>query len=81
MGEYLKPMRHLLEIEREHGGVFHFRVEHRPIERYFRAFERAGLAVSALREPRPSDELVAELPEFANIQRVPNFLHFLARRV
>ena len=81
MGEYLKPMRHVLDIERSDGGIFRFRLEHRPIERYFRAFEAAGLAVTALREPRPSDELAAERPEFANTLRVPNFLHLLARHV
>ena len=80
MGEYLKTMRHVLDIERSDGGIFRFRVEHRPIERYFRAFEAAGLAVTALREPRPSDELAEAHPEFVNPQRVPSFLHLLARR-
>ena len=79
MGEYLKTMRHVLDIERRAGGIFRFRLEHRPIEQYFRAFEAAGLVVAALREPRPSEELVAERPEFANQVRVPNFLHLLAR--
>ena len=80
MGEYLKPMQHVLDVERSDGGIFHLRVEHRPIERYFRAFEAAGLAVTSLREPRPSDELAEAHPEFANLQRVPNFLHLLASR-
>jgi SAM-dependent methyltransferase len=79
MGEYLKTMQHVLDVERRRGGIFHLRVEHRPIERYFRAFEAAGLAVTALREPRPSDELAEAEPEFVNTQRVPNFLHLLAR--
>jgi SAM-dependent methyltransferase len=81
MGEYLKTMQHVLDVERRRGGIFHLRVEHRPIERYFRAFEAAGLAVTALREPRPSDELAEADPEFVNTQRVPNFLHLLARHV
>jgi SAM-dependent methyltransferase len=81
MGEYLKTMRHVLDIERRDGGIFRFRLEHRPIDRYFQAFEAAGLAVTALREPRPSDELAAERPEFARALRVPPFLHLLARRV
>ena len=79
MGEYLKEMRHELEMERRTGGIFRFRVEHRPLERYFRAFVAAGLVVETLREPRASDELVAEHPDFANAQRVPNFLHVVAR--
>jgi len=41
--------------------------------------ESAGLAVSALREPRPSDELAASGSDFANQQRVPGFLHLVAR--
>jgi SAM-dependent methyltransferase len=80
MGEYLKPMRHLLDFERRDGSTFRFRLEHRPIEHYFRAFESAGLVVTGLREPRPNDVLAAERPEFANAQRVPNFLHLVARQ-
>jgi SAM-dependent methyltransferase len=79
MGEYRKPMRHVLDMTRPNGEPFCFRVEHRPMEDYSRAFEAAGLAITALREPRPSNELVAERPEFANYQRVPNFLHIRAQ--
>ena len=34
MGEYAKAMRHVLDIERRDGGIFRFRLEHRPIEQY-----------------------------------------------
>lgn len=78
MGEYLKTMRHVLDMQRHDGGIFRFRIEHRPIEHYFRAFEAAGLAVTALREPRPSDDLAESHPEFVNPQRVPSFLHLFA---
>ena len=78
MGEYLKTMRHVLDIKRRDGEIFKFRLEHRPIESYFRACEAAGLAVTALREPRPSEELAAEHPEFERALRVPPFLHWLA---
>ena len=74
MGEYLKTMRHVLDIERRDGGIFRFRLEHRPIEQYFRAFEAAGLAVTALREPRPSEELAAEQPGVR--ERAYGFRHF-----
>jgi SAM-dependent methyltransferase len=80
MGEYAKPMRHVLDVQRGNSQVFHLRVEHRPLEQYFRAFEGAGLAVTSFREPRPSDALVAAEPELANQQRVPSFLHLVARR-
>lgn len=79
MGEYRTAMRHVLDITRTNGQVFRFRVQHRPMEHYSRAFEEAGLAITALREPRPSDELVARRPEFADFQRVPDLLHVLAR--
>ena len=81
MGEYRTAMRHVLDVERMNGETFRFRVEHRPLEDYSRAFETAGLAISALREPRPGDDVVSERPEFANYQRVPNFLHVRARRI
>jgi SAM-dependent methyltransferase len=81
MGEYARPMRHLLEIERKHGGTFSFRIEHRPIECYSRAFEAAGLAITHLREPLPTDEVVAQHPEFGRSQRVPQFLHLRAARL
>ncbi len=80
MGEYRAPMRHVLDSERPNGTVFKLRVEHRPIEDYSRAFEAAGLTITALREPRPSDDLVAQHPQFANFQRVPTFLHVRAER-
>jgi SAM-dependent methyltransferase len=81
MGEYRASMRHVLQIARDNGQVFTFRVEHRPIEGYSRAFEAAGLAITALREPRPTDEMVAAHPQFADYQRVPNFLHAVARPI
>ena len=79
MGEYLKTMRHVLDIERRDGGIFRFRVEHRPIEQYFRGSKRAGLVVTALARTSPERGARRRAPEFANHVRVPNFLHLLAR--
>lgn len=81
MGEYLRPMRHVIEVGRPNGQSFPLRLAHRPITGYSRAFERAGLALTAIREPRPSDELCAVHPEFGKYRRVPQFLHLCARRV
>jgi SAM-dependent methyltransferase len=78
MGEYMKPMRHVLDIPRPSGETFRFRVAHRSLSEFLAAFEAAGLAITALREPRPTDEMVAVNPGFANYQRVPNFLHLRA---
>ena len=52
--------------------VFRFRVEHRPMEDYSRAFEAAGLAITALREPRPSDDLVAQHPGVRELPAGPD---------
>jgi SAM-dependent methyltransferase len=78
MGEYLASMRHVLDMERSDGGIFRLRVEHRPIEHYFRAFEAAGLAVTALREPRASEAIANREPGLASARRVPPFLHLVA---
>ncbi len=81
MGQYLRSMRHVIEVGRPNGQSFPLRLAHRPIADYSRAFERAGLALTAIREPRPSDELCTAQPGFAKYQRVPQFLHLSARRV
>jgi SAM-dependent methyltransferase len=81
MGEYRAPMRHVLNVTRANGQEFVFRIAHRPLDDYSRAFEAAGLAITALRETNASEELVAEHPEFVNSQRVPDFLHIRAQRV
>lgn len=81
MGEYLRPMRHVLEVGRPNGQAFPFRVAHRPLQDYSRACEAAGLSITTLREPRPTDAAVAAWPELADYQRVPDFLHLCARRL
>jgi SAM-dependent methyltransferase len=81
VGEYRKPMRHVLSVTRANGQEFVFRIAHRPLDDYSRAFEAAGLTITALRETNPTDELVAEHPEFGYSQRVPDFLHIRAQRV
>jgi hypothetical protein len=81
MGEYRKPMRHVLNVTRANGQEFVFRIAHRPLDDYSRAFEASGLAITALRETNPTDELVAERPEFGYSQRVPDFLHIRAQRI
>jgi SAM-dependent methyltransferase len=81
MGEYRKPMRHVLDVTRPNGQQFVFRIAHRPLDDYSRALEAAGLAITALRETDAADALVAEHPEFVNSQRVPDFLYVRAQRV
>jgi SAM-dependent methyltransferase len=64
----------------ERGGltmVFHSR--HRPLADYFAALAASGLAVEKLREPAVPDH-AATTPVARRWQRVPLFLHVLARR-
>ena len=81
MGDYGREMRHVIDVERRDGGRFVFRIEHRPIERYSRALETAGLVLTHLREPAPDDDAVAACPQLAKIRRVTEFLHFRAQRI
>jgi SAM-dependent methyltransferase len=81
MGEYLRAMRHLFDVQRPTVERFTFRVEHRPIEAYSRALEAAGMAITHVREPRPTDEAVANRAELAKFRRVPEFLHLRAERL
>jgi SAM-dependent methyltransferase len=78
LGEYLKPMRHVIDIERYDGGTFTFRIAHRPIEHYSRAVEAAGLVIEAIREPQASAETVERFPHLGNWARVPDFLQMRA---
>jgi len=80
MGEYARPMRHVLDMQRPTGERISHRIEHRPVESYSRAFEAAGLALTHIREPLPTDEALAARPEFAKFRRVPEFLHLRAER-
>jgi ubiquinone/menaquinone biosynthesis C-methylase UbiE len=44
---------------------------HRPLSWYFRALRRAGLVVTALEEPEPTEECLAESPQNEWIVRIP----------
>jgi SAM-dependent methyltransferase len=57
--------------------VFHSR--HRPLADYFAAFAASGLVVETLREPAVPED-AATSPAARRWQRVPLFLHLLARR-
>jgi RimJ/RimL family protein N-acetyltransferase len=56
-----------------------FHSEHRPIEAYARAVERAGFVIEAIREPMPDQAAVEALPREERWRRVPNFLMVRAR--
>jgi SAM-dependent methyltransferase len=77
-GDYLDAFQYADTVERN-GLTMTFKSQHRPLESYFMALERAGLLVEALREPK--------LPEHAIIagpgrrwRRIPCFLHVRAIR-
>jgi len=65
-------------VERD-GLTMTFHSEHRPVEAYFMALEKAGLLVEALREPGvPESAIHSE--EGRRWRRVPLFLHLRALR-
>jgi SAM-dependent methyltransferase len=79
-GSYLDPARSAMVIDR--GGIrLTFHSEHRPLEAYFRAFEAAGLLTEAIREVKPSGQLVSRDPAARRWQRIPLFLHLRARKL
>ncbi|MDQ3874670.1 MAG: class I SAM-dependent methyltransferase [Actinomycetota bacterium] len=75
---YLAPARHDEVIERD-GFRITFAFIHRPLQHYALALEEAGLLIEALREPRPSRELLLHVGSRARrFLRVPLFLHVRA---
>ena len=52
-----------------------------PLEDYVRAFEDAGLAIEALREPRQREHVVAADPSEVRWQRLPMFLLLRLRKL
>ncbi len=57
-----------------------FHTSHRSLGEYFRALERAGLAVTAIAEPTPNDEYVRRYPSVAPFSDRPSFLYIRARK-
>lgn len=53
---------------------------HRTLSTYIRGFLRAGFALEDLIEPTVKPEALAEFPELADEQRVPNFIIFLLKK-
>ncbi len=77
-GDYLNAFHYVDKVERN-GLMMSFRSQHRPLEAYFVALEKAGLLVEALREPGlPEDTIVSEAQR--RWQRLPLFLHLRALR-
>jgi SAM-dependent methyltransferase len=77
-GDYLGAFRYADTVERD-GLMMTFCSQHRPVEAYFMALERAGLLVEALREPSvPEQAVVSETSR--RWQRLPLFLHLRALR-
>jgi SAM-dependent methyltransferase len=71
---YFEPEAKLWESDRD-GIRMTFWDRSLPLERLSRACEDAGLAIEAIREPRPSAEFVAAHPLAERRLRVPLFLH------
>jgi SAM-dependent methyltransferase len=76
-GSYMAARRTADVAERD-GVRLTFHSEHRPLEAYTRALERAGLLIEALREVTPPDQEVERDPKERRWQRVPIFLQMRA---
>jgi len=68
------------EVGERDGLTMTFHSEHRSFQTYFDALERAGFVVEALREPVPSDAVIADHPRLQRQRRFPWYLHVRARR-
>ena len=68
--DYFSPRR-LHDVVKRNGIRMDFHSEHRPLERYIRAFEDAGLLIETMREPRPDAEMIAASPTQERFTRVP----------
>ena len=77
-GSYLARFDYSDPVERD-GLTMLFHSRHRPLADYFAALAASGLAVETLREPAVP-ESAATSPALRRWQRVPLFLHMLARR-
>ena len=77
--DYTETYRFVEEAERD-GLTMTFHSEHRSFATYFDALALAGFVVEALREPVPSDELLADEPRMQRVRRFPWYLHVRARR-
>ena len=77
-GGYLAPFDYSDRIERD-GLTMVFHSRHRPLADYFAALAASGLVVETLREPAVPERAVTS-PALRRWQRVPLFLHVLARR-
>lgn len=67
---YFTPARLSEQVERD-GLSMTFEAEHRPLERYARAFEDAGLLIEAIREPIPPADVQDAAPLAAQFAAVP----------
>ena len=77
-GDYLRPFPYSDTVERD-GLTMTFHSQHRPLEAYFSALEKAGFLIEALRETGIPEHAI-ERDNSRRWQRLPLFLHIRARR-
>jgi SAM-dependent methyltransferase len=75
---YFVEARHPAYLWRRDGTAMSFERVHRPLQAYFCALERAGFAVTSLREPQMTPERAGGNPNTERWSRVPNSLHVLS---
>jgi len=60
------------------GKMIHF---HRTLTTYFHVLHKAGLAVTRLEEPRPSQAALERYPQMEDLLRIPSFMVAEARKL
>ena len=76
-GDYLHAFQYADAVERD-GLTMTFNSQHRPLEAYFIALEKAGFLVEALREPSVPEYAIVSGRTGRRWQRIPLFLHLRA---
>ncbi len=76
-GSYLATHRYAVTVDKA-AQTMTFHSQHRTVEAYSLACERAGLLIEALREPAHLDRWVADDASRRRWQRIPLFLHLRA---
>jgi SAM-dependent methyltransferase len=75
---YFEQSRHVKSVSMAGGGAVELHGQHRPLEAYSRALERAGFVIEAIREPAPDDAFLAAHAGRGYAARLPLFLDLRA---
>jgi SAM-dependent methyltransferase len=75
---YFEQVHHVKSVTMAGGDEVELHGEHRPLEAYSRALERAGFVIESIREPAPDESFLAAHASRAYAARLPLFLDLRA---